>query len=272
MIPLKQSALHRLPWVYNRLRGLKFSVKSKLFRARQVEHEYGGHRFKLHIADELAQGWYDHDWPRLAEIDLLSRNGLQSGALVFDLGAHQNLVAMMLARETGPTGKVVAVEGTSRNAEIGAKNVALNGLANVITRHAVVAEQEGEIYFSESHNGSVSLDKAGFRTSPVPAVTIDGLAREYGNPRVLFLDIEGHEIAALRGARATLATPVTWFIEMHGDDVLAKYGARNVDVLDFFAGNFDLYFRTDAQPAFAPLTRRDDVPASRFYLVAIPSA
>jgi len=271
MQDLKRRAMQRLPSVYNRLRELKFSVKSKLFAATTVEHVYGGHRFKVHIADELARGWYDRDWERLGEIDLLSRHGLRAGALVFDMGAHQNVVAMMLAREAGPTGKIVAVEGAGHNCEIGARNAAANGLDNIVTLHAVVAETEGDIFFSESLNGSVSLDKGAFLTRPVRAVTIDGLAAQFGAPDVLFLDIEGHEIAALRGAAKTLATRATWFIEMHGDDVLGKYGAKNADVLDFFPPGFELYYRVDEALPFTRLAGKADVPTSRFFLVVIPT-
>jgi Methyltransferase FkbM domain len=61
----------------------------------------------------------------------------------------------------------------------------------------------------------------------------------------LFLDVEGHEIAALKGAANTLKTSAVWFIEVHGDETLGKYGSKNVDVLDFFKCSCEFYYRVN---------------------------
>ena len=50
----------------------------------------------------------------------------------------------------------------------------------------------------------MSIDEGEFLAKPVQAITIDGLAKKFGSPDVLFLDIEGYEIAARRGAQETL--------------------------------------------------------------------
>src|SRR6516165_11386925 len=81
-----------------------------------------GHEFEGHIADPLARGWYDHDWDRLGEIDMLGANGLRGDCRVFDLGAHQNVVAMMWAKEVGPSGTVISVEASRHNVEVGQRN------------------------------------------------------------------------------------------------------------------------------------------------------
>jgi hypothetical protein len=132
-----------------------------------VKHTYGGHEFEVHIADPLARGWYDHDWDRLGEIDMLGANGLRGDCRVFDLGAHQNVVAMMWAKEVGPSGTVISVEASRHNVEVGQRNVSLNGFTNIITLHAVVAETEGEVPFSQTLNGCVSIDEREFLAKPV---------------------------------------------------------------------------------------------------------
>ncbi len=55
------------------------------------------------LEDGLAQGWYDYDWPEVPEITLLGKNSLKPGAKVFDIGAHQGVVALMLAKIVGST-------------------------------------------------------------------------------------------------------------------------------------------------------------------------
>jgi hypothetical protein len=60
----------------------------------------------------------------------------------------------------------------------------------------------------------------------VRAITIDGLAKEFGPPVILSLDI--YEIAPLKGASETLKAQATWFIEVHGNAILSKYGCGRI--------------------------------------------
>ncbi len=80
----------------------------------------------MHIRDSTARSWYDRDWNRLTELDLLREHGLHDGGIVFDLGAHQNLIAMLLAKEVEPSGRVIAVEGSKHNVRVGTPNAELN--------------------------------------------------------------------------------------------------------------------------------------------------
>ncbi len=263
-------AMECFPWAYDRLRAIKFMIDTKYFRTCTVEHLYGGNVFKVNIADRMGRDWYDHDWGRLGEFDLLSTKGLLDGARVFDLGAHQAVVAMMLAKESGLSGEVISVEGSRHNYEVGCKNIVLNDFNNIISIHAVVAQDDGEIFFDESLNGSVTSNKSDSLTKPVRAVTIDGLAKQFGPPNVVFIDIEGHEISALKGAKNTLASLVTWCIEVHGDKILAKYGSKNMDILDFFNSSQSFFYRSDEREPFVKLEDPNDVPHERFFLIIIP--
>jgi len=134
----------------------------------------------------------------------------------------------------------------------------------------VVAETEGEVLFSQTFNGCVSIDEGEFLAKPVQAITIDGLAKKFGSPDVLFLDIEGYEIAALRGAQETLKNQATWFIEVHGDAILSKYGSRNAEVLEFFQDQYKHYYRTEEKGPFVRLERKGPVPKLRFLFAAMP--
>src|SRR5262245_39799530 len=203
-------------WAWARLRTWRNRYLLSHFVPYQTEHTYAGVRLKVHIADPLAKGWYDHNWEALPEIDLLRTDGLRPGARVFDLGAHQAVVAMILAHHVGPTGEVVAVEPLPHNVTVGEINAALNGLVQVKMCGAAVADRPGEVEVCLDLNAQVKNTRTNIGTVRVPAVTIDELAERYGPPDALFIDVEGYECHALRGAARTLARRPPCYVEVHG--------------------------------------------------------
>ena len=89
------------------LRVFRIRASVSRFRARDVVHSYGGVALLIHLSDPLAAGWYDRDCPELTEIALLKEGKLRPAARVFNLGAHQAVVALQLASVVGATGEVV---------------------------------------------------------------------------------------------------------------------------------------------------------------------
>src|SRR6266478_1689914 len=109
-VNLKLALKANLPqWAWSGLQQGKAKFSEWTFRHRVVRHNYGGHSMLVHLKDPIAQEWYDRDWGRLAEISFLAQSHLKPGAKVFDIGAHQFVVAMMLAAEVGRNGTVVAI-------------------------------------------------------------------------------------------------------------------------------------------------------------------
>jgi hypothetical protein len=103
---MRTHSIKRMSW----LRKARVEYALWRYPAKKVRHRYGSEEFEIEIKDPLAEGWYDHDWDELPEIAVLRRHALRPGARVFDIGAHQCVVAMLLAREVGPLGTVLAVE------------------------------------------------------------------------------------------------------------------------------------------------------------------
>ena len=174
---------------------------------------------------------------------------------------------MMLADLVGSDGSVLAVEGMKHNAEVARENASLNGVENLTTLHAAVADQPGELRFFEGLNGSIARDGVG---QVVPAVTIDDLAAEHGQPEVLFLDIEGAEIKALDGAAKTLERGCDLFIEVHVGAGLEDFGGSAAEVLERFPE--DRYERLIVDLESGDVTDHDfsgPPPSGRFGLVAL---
>jgi FkbM family methyltransferase len=230
-----------------------------------VTHTYGGHTLRVRLTDPLAEGWYDHDWGELEAVAFLRERGvLRQGATIFDLGAHQGIVALMLAREVGETGRVVAIEAEPHNARLAAANRELNAAENLTVLHAAGAASAGTISFAEGLNGQID-EHTSTGNVEVAAVTIDGLAREHGTPDLVLVDVEGYEGAVLEGARETLAGGTTSFlVEVH--EALNSYGGQAGEIVELFAG-FERYVAVEDDDPFLPLVGAP--PPGRFFLIAL---
>jgi FkbM family methyltransferase len=255
-----------------RLRAWRLRRLVGRYTPRVVRHTYGGHDLQVRLADPLAQGWYDHDWPLPAEILFLREHGLRPGATVFDLGAHQGVVALMLAREVTPAGRVVAVEANPHNAAAAEANARLNAADNLTVRCAAVADRAGVVTFNLGLNGQVDDGTGQWGRTTVPAVTIDQLATEYGPPAVLFIDVEGFECHALRGAADTLARHrPDCFVEVHLGAGLEKFGSLD-ELLGYFPpAAYTLYRLAADDPSAVPTPVAADelrAESERFFLLA----
>lgn len=242
-------------------------LKRACYRSRVVNHIYGGIPLQVELHDPDSAGWYDHDWGPLPEIELLRRHALKPGARVFDLGAHQGVVAMQIARIVEP-GEVIAVEGNWFNAARARRNAEINGFRHLHVLHAVAAATPGNIYFGEGSNASVAHGRAA--SNRVRAVSVDELAREYGQPDVLFIDVEGYELEVLKGAAETLASAPDCYVEVHQGCGLENYGGSVAGVLAAFpADRYALHICAQEGGSFNPLTPSSALPQSRFFLVAL---
>ncbi len=255
--------------LYRRYRRRKVASLIANYPARDVTHIHGGHALRIHLADPMAEGWYARDGTTPPGVDFLREQGvLVPGAKVFDIGAHQGIVALVLARDVGESGHVVAVEADPHNARVAETNRRLNDAENFTVIHAAGAATEGgSVSFSESMNGRVDGPGALVK---VPTLTIDGLASEYGTPDLIVIDVEGYEEQVLKGGAKTLERGSTTFmVEVHDEDVLSDYSASADAIADCFLA-CDRYVSRDEHEPFVPLEGRP--PAGRFFLVAIPRA
>lgn len=257
-------------WGFARI--VYYGAKNRTYRKRIVRHSYGGISLQVYITDPISAAWYDFDWGPSREIALLKARRLRPGARVFDIGAHQCVVAMILADIVGPRGQVIAVEGSAHEAKIGRLNCRMNGYTNMEVLRAAVAETSGRIAFSTG--GHVNRGKSDYDGRVwVDAFSIDDLAQCFGTPDVLYIDVDGYEAHALRGARKTLEQSPDFLVEVHPGAGLEDFGETVESVLSFFPPeHFDLWIRgldgsEDAD--FVPLRAEDPRLRTRFHMLAL---
>lgn len=165
--------------------------------------------------------------------------------LLFDIGAHFRVFSLAAAALGGTA---VAIDPSPTATHMIARQAALNGSTDRIRIvEAAVSDSSGVARMLSSGvftagyfrfaNGRLKSD-----LRPARAVTVDELAGEFGAPTHIKIDVEGHEAAALRGARATLAGgPTLLFLEMHNEMIAAEGGDPSAALDELAALDYSTY-------------------------------
>ncbi|MFT6070711.1 MAG: FkbM family methyltransferase [Bacteriovoracaceae bacterium] len=260
-------------FIWNKLRSVKLKHEIDVFESFVVENLYCGEKLKVCIEDGLGNGWYAKEWGRVEEIEFLVEKGiLTNGTKIFDLGAHQSVVAMILAKKCGVDGKVLALEANSHNYAVSNKNKDINNIENLVIEHAAISDVNGEVEFNENLNGSVVSDTMKQKKVVVPSYNLDHLMKAHFTPDIIYLDVEGYEYIVLKGAEKALSLNINWFIEVHGDELIGNFGGKAKDIFDYFSnGDFELHIGYDNAP-FVPYEPSEHKINERCFLIALKKA
>jgi FkbM family methyltransferase len=159
------------------------------------------------VADALAAGCFP--LPRLLDV---ARRVVPAGGRVLDLGAHVGAFALAAASSGF---EVAAVEASTANVELLRAAVAANGFGGRLqVVPAAVSDRRGSVSFRELGPYGHVLE-GGEGGTTVEALTVDDLLDRLGWNAVdlVKLDVEGSEVAAVRGMPRLLAgarPPVVW--------------------------------------------------------------
>lgn len=145
---------------------------------------------------------------------------VKKGDTIFDIGAQAGFYSLLAAELTGEKGKVFAFEPAPVNAAYLKRHIDLNKYKNIFVYEAAVSDRSGFISFELGENrftGRISAS-GGLK---VPCVSLDDLV-EKGDlpaPDVLKIDVEGAELAVLKGASALIKKYRPGiFLSIHGKE------------------------------------------------------
>lgn len=153
------------------------------------------------------------------EVRTLLRSLCPVGGVAIDAGANVGCHALAMAAAVGEAGSVLAFEPAPQSFRRLAANAALNGLPQLVPFAIALGERPGTLELASPPPGHAQHGMATFHADnlagavreivrvPVPVRTLDGVVADHALHRVdvIKVDVEGHELAVLRGAAGTLA-------------------------------------------------------------------
>lgn len=136
------------------------------------------------------------------------RERILPGSVCLNIGANVGLYALQFACWTGPAGRVIAFEPAPESARDLRRHAAMNGFSNLITVvEKAVSDKPGRADFFTC--GTDQMNRLGqpnplvseTRAIPIAVTTLDLFCRDENlKPDWILIDVEGFEIAALKGA------------------------------------------------------------------------
>jgi FkbM family methyltransferase len=223
-----------------------------------------------HQIDLLAKGTLE---PKTINrfTDLLSQGGIY-----IDIGAHVGYHTLVARALVGASGKVVAIDPQPYNCDKILTNCRLNDFKNVTVYVAAAADRTGTVTLKtqpSNDKSRLTLCENGARDAGepfvVPLVRLDAVVAEFKLERIdlLKIDVEGYELAVLRGLGAAISIVRNIIFEVLKDTPLdtASKIANHLAAAGFSLRTVDGYEWKPGQPCL-----ENNVIASRIVRSDIP--
>ena len=168
-------------------------------------------------------------------------HALRDDETFLDVGANVGSYTVLAA--AGPKARVITVEPIPQTFEWLKLNVALNDFGHRVRPFRVgLSEAVGELRFTVglgAMNHVIESEGAMAQTAEetikVPVTRLDDLVCD-DCPRVIKIDVEGHELAVLRGAERTLANAALLAVVMETNGSGARYGYSDSELVRVMQG------------------------------------
>ena len=229
----------------HKLGVLKYSIRRRIWatlkdKSSEIQVNTKQGRFFVSTRDNAIGGQLysarQFDLYDMREVtNFLRRERLLEGpaeTLLLDVGANMGVICVGMVHD-GLAGKSIAIEAEPYNVDLLRRNIALNGLESTITPvHCAVSEEDGfaNLEINPVDNmgdhrvasvGASQGEKGDGGHVVVPTRRLDDVVREHNGGQIpgprrclTWLDIQAHELFALRGARDLMASGNPLYVEI----------------------------------------------------------
>lgn len=167
---------------------------------------------------------------------------LRPGDIAVDVGANAGLYSVLAAQRVSPGGRVFAFEPSADEFARLAWALRVNAVDNVLASNTALADRAGFMGFVPAPTQHTGLHRLGAEGDVAPqrvwAERGDVAVQLDGNERIALLkiDVEGSELAVLRGFQALLeAGRVGRLVIEISDAFLRRYGASAAELYAYLA-------------------------------------
>jgi len=205
---------------------------------------------QLHYVRELVERGRERTF-----VELLTA-AVPPGGVVLEGGPHLGFISVHAARAAGPSGRVIVFEPNASVHAVLRTNLQANGVADRVSiLPFALGDRAGKARFYVSGDTSGLFDSGNAAAVEVDVVRADEAVE--GPVDVVKLDVEGSELAALRGMEGLLRgnhAPRALFVECH-PELLERAGTSRDELLDWLrAAGYEVEWIDEANRRTAPLS------------------
>lgn len=236
------------------VRFLTWLVRKNIGAGRYATIPYDGGRSRIRVDLQSRFGFMTYTYgvedPDLSLVGSL----LAPGDIFIDGGAHVGMFTLVAAARVGPTGRVLAFEPAPAARSQLLQNLELSRFSWVEVSACALAESAGArdfVAFSNDAEGSSSFappsEFAGGSVESVETTTLDSAIANQDRTRIRLvkLDLEGAEYAALQGAQSLLREVQPDFLVELEPEHLARQGTSAAEVIRLFEQHRYRFFTVD---------------------------
>jgi len=239
LYPLAQREI----WGWGQLFKIAFgTVKSNSFWTdaglRRTVGKLHGYEMELDISfwsermAYLLGRWYDLPTQKLLKVVLTQ------GDTVVDVGGNIGMFSLAAHAAIGEQGKIYAFEPNPAPRKKFERHIELNRLTNIALEPVALSHEEGEfmLNYPKVNSGEGSLSTLNYADddthSVMVSVKIGDQMLAKVNPRLVKIDVEGAEIAVIKGLRRLIARSKPVIIAEYIPEHLSRFG---VSINNFLA-------------------------------------
>ena len=242
----------------------RFQKAVSNFKPYVIKKRLGKVEFDFWIGDIVGKEWYDTDSiGNTYEMCFVRDMMLTPGDVILECGSHHGYTTLLLAKWAGDSGKVLAFEALKHNCDILQKNMEINKISNVSVYNMAVGDAKGKTHISVGYNVNIVENSNG---DIVEMINLDEFKDR--SPNLIKIDVEGFEVAVLKGAQEILHTKPKLAIEVH-TDLLSHYNSSVEEIFTLIgASNYNIWIQWS--PDKKPQLYKNEEISHRVHLFCLP--